>query len=211
MSNPSDEFFNSIDYPSIIDNIKGIYTSDGSMSTILDFERVLDEADLYAYKNWELGEVVAGPDASRYTVAVMLMYPYKLMPDPRGSKRLLKLGCNIKFKKTTIKVPAEIKTPDDYAPGTHYPKMTEREVWLVRIEMPRELMNDIREGSIDLAGQTIDLEDLDDAYDEDLDKEGTEEQGEGQAQGDMGMAPDMGMGGGMPPAPGGAPMPGGLM
>jgi hypothetical protein len=39
-------------------------------------------------------------------------------------------------------------------------------------------MNDIRDGSIDLAGQTLDLEELDDAYDEDLDKEGAEGGGE---------------------------------
>lgn len=180
--NPSDEFFNSIDFPSIVDNIKGIYTSDGSMSILLDFERVLDEADLYAFKNWELGEIVSGPDTKRYTVSCVLMYPYKLMPDPRGAKRLLSVGCNIKFKQTKLKVPVEIKNSGDFEPGTHYPKMVERDVWLVRIEMPKELMNDIREGSIDLAGQTLDLDELDDAYEDDLDKEGneTEEEQEGQ-------------------------------
>jgi hypothetical protein len=209
-NNPSDKFFDSIDFPNIVDNIKGLYTSDGSMSTLLDFERVLDEADLYAFQNWELGELVSGPDAKRYTVSCVFMYPYKLMPDPRGAKRLLGLGCNLKFKKTKIKVPVKVETENDFKQGTHYPKMIERDVWLVYIDMPRELMNDIREGSIDLAGQTINLEELDSAYDEDLDKEGTEEDGEDQAQGQA--APmDMGMGA-MPPAPGGAaPMGGGMM
>ena len=32
-------------------------------------------------------------------------------------------------------------------------------------------MDDIKQGSIDIAGQTIDLEDIQDAYDEDLDKQ----------------------------------------
>jgi hypothetical protein len=189
--NPSDEFFDSIDFPSIVETIKGIYTSDGTMNTLLDFERVLDESDLYAYQNWEIGELVAGPDVERYQVSCMFMYPAKLMPNPRGAKRLLSVGCNIKFKKTKIKVPVEIKDPGDYKPGTHYPRMIEREVWLVRITMPKELMNDIREGSIDLAGQTINLEELDTAYDEDLDKEGTDTEGEDQG----GMGQDMGMGG----------------
>lgn len=207
-NNPSDTFFNSIDYPSIIDTIKGLYSSDGSMNLLLDFERVLDEADLYAYKNWELGELVSGPDVKRYTVACMFMYPYKLMPDPRGSKRLLQVGVNIKYKKTKIKVPVKIDSPDDYKPGTHYPKLIEREIWLVRIEMPKELMDDIREGSIDLAGQTIDLDELDSAYDEDLQKEGTEGENEqDQAQGQA-MAPDMNMGGSPTMAP---PQPGGMM
>jgi hypothetical protein len=174
--NPSDKFFDNIDFPSIIDNIKGIYTSDGSMSTLLDFERVLDEGDLYAFRNWELGELVSGPDVGRYVVSCMFMYPNKLMPDPRGAKRLLSVGCNIKFKKTEIEVPMAIKDGSDFKPGTHYPKMEKRQVWLVRIEMPKELMNDIREGSIDLAGQTINLEDLDSAYEENLDKESTRDQ-----------------------------------
>ena len=76
MSNlKADNFFKSIDFPSIVDTIKGIYTSDGSMGTLLDFERVLDESDLYAFKNWDLGELVAGPDVKRYTVSCMFMYP----------------------------------------------------------------------------------------------------------------------------------------
>ena len=181
----ADDFFNSVDFPSIVDTIKGVYTSDGTMNTLLDFERVLDESDLYAYKNWDLGELVAGPDVGRYSVACMFMYPHKLMPDPRGAKRLLAVGCNIQFKKTKIKVPVEIKDPGDYKPGTHYPKMTSRDVWLIRIEMPKSLMDDIREGSIDLAGQTIDLEELDTAYEDDLDKESTQGQEDNQAEFDQ--------------------------
>lgn len=200
MSNPSDEFFKDIDYANIIDNIKGIYTSDGSMSTLLDFERVLDEADLYAFQNWEIGELVSGPEVKRYTVSCIFMFPYKLMPNPRGAKRLLGVGCNLKFKKTKIKVPVSIQNHDDFKPGTKYPKLIEREVWLVYIEMPRELMNDIREGSIDLAGQTINLDDLDDAYDQDLDQEGNEEDDD-QDQSTAQPSPDMGMGA-QPPMPG---------
>ena len=37
--------------------------------------------------------------------------------------------------------------------------------------MPKALMNDIRTGSIEMADQDIDLDELDAAYEEDLDKE----------------------------------------
>lgn len=198
---PADNFFKDIDYPSIVDSIKGIYTSDATISTLLDFERVLDEADLYAYKNWELGELVDGPVTKRYMVTCVFMYPEKLMPDPRGGKRLLNLGCEIKFKKTTIKLPVAIENSDDFKAGTHYPKLIERTVWLVSIAMTKELMNDIREGSIDLADQTIDLEELDNAYEDDLDKEGLEGEsaagGSGQDAG-LGGAPPMPLGGQIP-------------
>ena len=197
----ADDFFDDINFTSIVETIKGVYTSDGTMSTLLDFERVLDESNLYAFRNWDLGELVAGPDIKKYEVFCTFMYPLKLMPDPRGAKRLLTVGCSVKFKKTKIKVPVEIKDPGDYKPGTHYPKMTEREIWLIRIQMPKDLMNDIREGSIDLAGQTIDLEELDTAYEDDLDKEGNEtEEKQNQGMGGMGgLGP---MGGVPPPLPG---------
>lgn len=167
----ADQFWDSIDYVSIIDTVKGIYTSDGSMNTLLDYERVLDEADLYAFKNWELGELVQGPSVKRYTVTCIFMWPYKLMPDPRGIKRLISIGCTIQFAKSSIEVPIEIENYDDYVAGTRYPKMKKRPVWFVGITVPKELMDDIKEGSIDMADQTIDLEEIDDAYDEDLDKD----------------------------------------
>jgi hypothetical protein len=160
----ADNFFNDIDFVSIVSTIKGIFTSDGAMSSLLDFERVLDEADLYAYKNWQLGELVQGPDVKRYSVTCTFMWPYHLMPDPRGVKRLLMIGCDISFAKSEIKVPVEIKNYDDFVPGTRYPKMHNRPVWFVQITIPKDLMNNIKEGTIDLADQTIDLQEIEDAY-----------------------------------------------
>lgn len=194
-------FLDSPEWTEIVNNVKGIMTSDGSMSTLLDFERVLDEADVYAFRNWHLGELVDGPIIRKYEVVCTFMWPTGIMPDPRGAKRLLPLGCTIKFKKTEIKVPVQIKEPSDYKPGTHYPKVIDRKVWLVNITIPKELMNDIREGSIDLAGQTIDLEDLDDAYAKDYDTADLKDEGN-----DQGMDQGMGMGG---PPMGGPPMGGG--
>jgi hypothetical protein len=186
-------FLDSPEWVEIVNNIKGIMTSDGTMSTLLDFERVLDEADLYAFQNWKLGELVDGPVVKRYDVTCTFMWPEKLMPDPRGAKRLLPLGCKIKFKKTKIKVPIQIQEPSDYKPGTHYPKMVTRHIWLVNINMPKQLMNDIREGSIDIAEQTIDLEDLDTAYAKDYDKADLKDQNQAQPAG---------LGGPLPPLPG---------
>ena len=69
--------FGDNDYWLIADVIKGIYTSDGSMAVLLDFERVLDELDIYSYKNWRFGELVEGPDVSRYTVTCIFSLPGK--------------------------------------------------------------------------------------------------------------------------------------
>jgi hypothetical protein len=53
------------DYWMVADNIRDIYLSEGSLLTLLDFERVLDEMDLYAFKNWDRGELVQGPDIGK--------------------------------------------------------------------------------------------------------------------------------------------------
>ena len=83
-----------------------------------------------------------------------------------------------------MKVPVKIMDPSDYRPGTHKAKITEKKVWLVEITMPKALMSDIRTGSVELEDQDIDLEDLDSAYEQDLDQESyqTDEQAENAQQ-----------------------------
>jgi len=174
-TSPADKFFNDIDFVSIVDTIKGVYMSDGAMSTLLDFERVMDEADVYAFKNWIVGELVDGPVVGRYNCKCIFMWPYKLMPNPKGALRLANIGCKVTYGKGEIKVPVEVKDYEDFVPGTRYPKMAKRKVWFVEIVIPFELMDDIKEGSIDLADQTIDLSEIEDAYDEDLDTSMSEE------------------------------------
>jgi hypothetical protein len=159
------------DYWQVAENIKDIYLSEGSLLTLLDFERVLDELDLYAFKNWGIGELVSGPDIGKYRVTCIFMWPEKLMPDPRGARRLLPFDCEVKYKKTTMKVPMKIEDPSDYRPGTQKARLVEKKIWLVEIVMPKALMSDIRTGSIELEDQDIDLEDLDDAYEQGLDQD----------------------------------------
>lgn len=173
MSNKFDQpiFKDGSDYWQVADNIKNIYMSEGSLLTLLDFERVLDELDLYGFRNWIIGELVSGPEIKKYTISCIFMWPEKLMPDPRGARRLLPFDCTAKFKKTTMKVPVKISNPSNYMPGTHKAKIMEQKVWLVEITMPKTLISDIKTGSVELEDQEIDLADLDRAYEQDLDKE----------------------------------------
>lgn len=154
------------DYWQISDNIKQIYMSEGSLLTLLDFERVLDQLDVYAFKNWEIGELVQGPTISKYKVSCVFMWPENLMPDPRGGRRLLPFDCEVKFKRTNMKIPMKIEDPSDYQPGTKRARIIEKKIWLVEISMPKSLMSDIKTGSVDMEDEEVDLSDLDAAYDE---------------------------------------------
>ena len=173
-------FKNHTDYWQVADNIRDIYLSDGSLTTLLDFERVLDEVDIYAFRNWEIGELVAGPDIGKYRVTVTFMWPERLMPDPRGARRLLTFDCVVEYLRKEIQIPVKIKDPSDYRPGTHKAKLMTKKVWLVEITMPKALMNDIRTGSIEMEDEDIDLNELDQSYEQDLDQE--EYQNDGAAQ-----------------------------
>lgn len=164
-------FKNLEDYWQVADNIRNIYTSDGSISVLLDFERVLDELDLYAFKNWQIGELVEGPVINRYTVTCTFMWPEKMMPDPRGARRLLPFDCKVKYLRQMMKIPIRITNPSDYQPGTKVARIIEKPIWLVEITIPKHLMSDIRTGSVELEDEDIDLKDLDQAYEKDLDQD----------------------------------------
>ena len=166
-----DIFKNHEDYWLVAENIKNLYLSEGSLLTLLDFERVLDELDVYAFKNWILGELVQGPDIGKYSVGCIFMWPENLMPDPRGARRLLPFDCRVKWKKTQITIPIKIEDPEDFIPGTHKARLIKKPIWLVEIVMPKSLMSEIRTGSVEMEDQTIDLEDLDQSYEQDLDKD----------------------------------------
>jgi hypothetical protein len=159
------------DYWQVAQNIQDIYLSEGSLLALLDFERVLDELDLYAFRNWQIGELVSGPDIGKYRVTCIFMWPEHLMPDPRGGRRLLPFDCEVKYKRTNMQVPMKIEDPSDYRPGTKKARLVEKKIWLVQISMPKALMNDIRTGSVELEDEEIDLADLDSAYEQDLDQD----------------------------------------
>lgn len=161
-----------MDIKTAIENTKSIYLSDSSLNILLDFERVLDELDLYSFKHWLKGELVMGPKIERYWVTCKFMWPRSMMPDPRGAERLLPYGCQVTYEKTKIKIPAEIESPDDFRDdGSRKGKLMPVKIWLVTIKMPQELIADIEQGSIEIAGEDIDLEDLNSAYQQGLDQD----------------------------------------
>jgi hypothetical protein len=134
------------DIKDIIANIENVYGSNNSLNLLKDFERVIDELDTYVYDNWIDGELVQGPIESRYWVQCTFMWPKEQMPEPQGGKRLLDYGCKVQFAETKLAKVRKIKKPDDIRPGTKKGKIDQEDVWMVKITMPKKLMNDINRG-----------------------------------------------------------------
>lgn len=130
----------------IIKNLQTLTVNDSSFKVLKDFERVLDELDIYVYKNWEDGELLEGPNVNRYTVTCKFMWPKKHMPDPNGAERLIDYGCEITYQKSHIMIPRKVYKPEDFRPGTKKGKIDAHPIWIVTIEMPKKLMQDIFQG-----------------------------------------------------------------
>lgn len=130
----------------IIKNIENMYSDNSSFQVLKDFERVLDELDIYVYANWESGELVKGPVIKRHWVTCTFMWDKSDMPDPMGGKRLLDYDCKVKYKKDFIIIPRKIKEPGDVRPGTKKGKLDRKPIWLVEIQMPKKLIMDIYSG-----------------------------------------------------------------
>jgi hypothetical protein len=101
---------------------------------------------MYVYENWENGELVEGPIDERHVVKCSFMWPLKEMPNPVAGQRLLDYGCKVTYKKDFLVRPREIKTQDDYRPGTRKGKLDQLPIWVVEIAMPKSLVHDMYKG-----------------------------------------------------------------
>jgi|TARA_B110000858_G_C17513606_1_gene341526 hypothetical protein len=131
-----------IDTLDILRNIKNIYASDNVVSSLVNMEKVLDDVNIYAYQNWNKGELVEGPQVTKYDTTATFMWEQNEMPDPDAGKRITNLGGQVAFKKDIKLVPRKIKTYSDYRPGTRKGKLDEIPVWLVKITIPNTVIED---------------------------------------------------------------------
>ena len=137
----------------IIKNVQSLYAVGPTLSILKDFERVIDELDVYVFANWEEGELLAGPIDSRHFVTCSFMWPADKMPDPAGGKRLLDKGCKVSYKRDELMKPRKIKTPADYRPGTTKGKIDAHDIWVVEIKMPKELIGNFKHGKDEIETQ----------------------------------------------------------
>ena len=151
------------------DHLRKVSEGESLLDMLLEFEGILDEVDLYAYKNWIKGEILEGPDVGRHWVTAKFMYMSEDMPDPAGAERLMSRGIKVKFCREELKYPKKVKTWDDvdqarsfnaqssgYATGglggVGYikPKTMSDKVWIVEITMPRKYVDNTIQDYVDV-------------------------------------------------------------
>lgn len=163
-----------MDQKDIVERLKTNIDRSNALEMLIQVSGVLDNLNVFAYENWEEGEVVDGPAIERYWVTVTLMYPRKLMPNPDGAKRLVDAGCKVYYAKDKFVTAAKLKTPDDMdyesmgPDGEPRAKKVERPVWLVTLEIPRQFMDSLVASKVDIDSTDINMDAVEQAYDQGL-------------------------------------------
>jgi hypothetical protein len=156
--------------------IKKISKTNTLLDMLLEFERVLEDMNMYAYKNWSKGEILEGPTLKRHFICVKLMYKQKEMPDPEGAKRLLKRGCTVRYTKNTLISPVKVRSLDDLETEVNEDGTTKvrakkksEPVWVIDIYMPRRYVDEFN--AAQLTPEKEDEEEMTDQEEEVMDAE----------------------------------------
>lgn len=115
-----------------------VHKSASLLDVLIEFDKFLDDLNVYSYENWLDGEIIDGPHLSRYWCEISMMFPYKKMPDPSGAERLLSRNCKVYYKEDKYNEPRKIESPDDFQPGTKKPKIDQIPIWVVKVKIPKK-------------------------------------------------------------------------
>ena len=133
----------------VIQNIQDLYENNSSLAVLKDFERVLDQMDMYVYENWEDGELAYGPKVDRHWITAGFMWEANKMPNPTAAKRLTELGCKVTYQKSHLVEPRKIRTQEDMRPNSKKGKLDRKPIWIVEIVMPKKVAFDVYKGYMD--------------------------------------------------------------
>jgi hypothetical protein len=154
--------------------LTSIAKNTSALNTLIEIEGVLDNLHMYAYANWEIGEIINGPIISKYWVTVELMYPANKMPDPNGSLRLTRHGCEVFFREDEyiynkhLSTPDDLETaPDDPTSQRRKPKKMKSHVWVVTVRIPRDKIDEFNSKNIEINGVELNIDDVYDAEETD--------------------------------------------
>jgi len=157
----------------IFNTIDDVFVSENTLEVMLEFERVLDQMDMYAYENWIKGELVEGPNVTRYWVECAFMWPLKLMPDPSAALRLTNRKCKVYYSRDYYIEPMPVSTDQanlmmDPLSKQLRPKMKKTPVWVVTIKIPRRFIDGEAAADRMNSSSEVDMDSVNQAYDQDL-------------------------------------------
>ena len=166
----------------INDELGTIFKSKTLLTILLEIEGMLDKLDMYVFENWIEGEVIDGPNVSKYWIDITLMYKKEQMPDPDAITRLTEHNIKVFYKKDVLEQPKTITKPEDLETDLEDPnspgynkrraKTETIPIWLVKLEIPRQFIDEYYSEQVYVDGLEIDI---DDKLEMDIDDEQADE------------------------------------
>jgi len=167
-----------MDQMDILNKLGDNFNSSSSLQILMQIDNVLEKLNVYTYENWIEGEIVDGPLTERYWVTVTLMYPYKLMPNPDAAQRIIDFGGRVDYAQDELITAAKLVTPDDVnqssagpdelRPGQSRAKSVKRKIWLVTLQLPRDVLDTMQSAKSEIDNMAVDNDAVDQAYDDGL-------------------------------------------
>lgn len=129
-----------IEFDSLQQNYQYIMGDITAMDYLLECESILGESGVYAYENWEEGEVIAGPEITEYWVDVSIMYPKSRPPDVKGLPRLEKFGIKYTLRNEAFNMTG-VPTAEEFDDNPTAPIKSELyRVSVVDLKFPKRLI-----------------------------------------------------------------------
>jgi hypothetical protein len=144
---------------------------------LVSLEDVLDNFDIYVYKNWYKGILVNGPLFRRHWISIILEYDLDSKPDPLFAERVEPLGIKINTKKRIIKLQQPkpqllvkpLGTEDSLTDLNNQEEKETKTTWLVELMFPKRLIGDVTGLDLEQYDQHFDLSDLEQAEEQNID------------------------------------------
>ncbi len=157
-------------------DLQKIEDSPHLLDILLQCEDILDSLDIYVYRNWFDGEVIEGPIVKRHWVSMTLLFPLLKMPDPRAIPRLLKHGARVTFGRVhrepnTHSEEDQFEQLEDNSREATKEQQEKDTFWMITINFPRRLLNQIESAETDGYDDMVDADDVDSGLDAGLDAE----------------------------------------
>lgn len=145
-------------------NTKNLDADTTLMDAAMECAFFLEELGILAYRNWDKGEIVAGPYLTRFHTTVTFMFSMKAIPDLLAIDRIKNMDCLTSIKKDTY----ERVVRKEIGEEQYEMVKVKHKVLLITIKIPNRYLALDGNTVMNIDGEDIYYEDIDTIYDEDV-------------------------------------------
>lgn len=140
-------------------NTRNLDGDETLMDVAMECAYFLEQIGALAYCNWDKGEVINGPNVTRFFSTISLMFSANALPDITVIDRLKSMQCKVSYETDTYRRVVSYKDGEDQF-AEYRQKVVDHKVWIVTIKIPNRYLA--------LDGNTIMNIDGDDIYYDDI-------------------------------------------